>query len=87
MVWLYRNEPEIEDSNILKKLSVSALAHLSSDHIQYVFRWAALLKLEDDDRKKDMVPKVSDIWCMSSENRLVKPGVVQVLLCKRIHHE
>lgn len=62
---------KLSKNNPLREISLSSIQHLSSSHIDYVFHWLGLLKLEESEGNKGRFATVSDIWLMSVENRYV----------------
>uniref|UniRef100_A0A1B6CR65 DNA replication ATP-dependent helicase/nuclease DNA2 n=1 Tax=Clastoptera arizonana TaxID=38151 RepID=A0A1B6CR65_9HEMI len=58
----------LPESNVLKTLALSCTAHLKMEHIQYVFHWSGLLRMENAESHKDKI-KVEDIWNLSPQQR------------------
>lgn len=62
---------KLSKNNPLREISLSSIQHLSSSHIDYVFHWLGLLKLEESEGNKGRFATVSDIWLMNVENRYI----------------
>lgn len=56
------NRKNFSPQNPLKDLSVKSLEHVSQSHINYVFFWLGLLKLEEHERKRNRSFDISDLW-------------------------
>nr|XP_018902830.1 PREDICTED: DNA replication ATP-dependent helicase/nuclease DNA2 [Bemisia tabaci] len=76
----------VHPKNSLTNLATTALGHLKSSHISYVFHWAGLLKIEEADKKSRNTSGMKDLWCLSAEKREETGMCVANLSLSKVDH-